>query len=71
MTDKQLIDRLRRLVKSMYTHIDDGCTDYDLWDGLGGCADCKYAVHGRYECKKFEDIKRRMKECGIDWKELR
>ena len=71
MTDKQLIDRLRRLVKSMYTHIDDGCTDYDLWDGLGGCAECKYAVHGRYECKKFEDIKRRMKECGIDWKELR
>ena len=71
MTDKQLIDRLRRLVKTMYTQMDNGCTDYEPWDRLGSCVDCKYAVHGRCECKKFEDIKRRMKECGIDWEELR
>ena len=71
MTDKQLIDRLRRLVKSMYMHIDNGCTDYDLCDILGGCVECKYAVHGRYECKKLEDMRRRMRECGIDWEELR
>lgn len=70
MTDKQLIDRLRRLVKTMYRHIDKGCADYDIWDRLGGCDECKYAVHSRYECRKFEDIKRRMKECGIDWEEL-
>ena len=69
MTDKQLIDRLRRLVKTMYGHMNKGCTGYDLWDDIG-CADCKYAVRSRYECRKFEDIKRRMKECGIDWKEL-
>ena len=71
MTDKQLINRLKRLVKTMYARIDNGCTDYAPWDSLGGCADCKHAVHGRYECRRFEDIKRRMKECGIDWEELR
>ena len=71
MTDKQLINRLRRLVKTMYVHIDNECADYDPWDMFGVCADCKYAVRSRYECRKFEDIKRRMKECGIDWEELR
>jgi len=69
MTDKQLINKLRRLVKTMYGHIDNGCADYDPWDDIG-CADCKYAVRSRYECRKFEDIKRRMKECDIDLEEL-
>ena len=71
MTDRQLINKLRRLVKTMYKHMDNGCSDYSPWDGMGGCLDCRHARQKKYQCTKFEDIKRRMKECGIDWEELR
>jgi hypothetical protein len=68
MTDKQLIARLRGLVKSMYAHIESGCSDYEPW-GFA-CDKCEHARHGSYTCAKFEGIKRRMKELGVDWEEL-
>jgi len=70
MTDKQRTNRLRRLVKTMFTHISDGCSDYEPFDRFGRCEDCKHARHGRYECARLESIKRRMEELGIDWREL-
>ena len=70
MTEKQEIDRLRRLVKTMFVHINDGCTDYDPFDRFGGCDNCRQARHGNYECARLENIKCRMEALGIDWREL-
>lgn len=69
MTDRQEIDRLKRLIKTMFIHIYDGCTDYDPSDSFGGCDDCRHARHGRYECARLENIKSRMEALGIDWRE--
>ena len=70
MTDKQRADRLRRLVKTMFRHISDGCSYYEPFDRFGRCDDCRHAIHGRYECARLENIKRRMEVLGIDWREL-
>lgn len=68
MTDKQLIARLRGLVKSMYVHIENGCSDYEPW-GLA-CDGCRHARQGSLSCAKLEGIKRRMKGLGVDWEKL-